>query len=88
MTVTPPRPSRACPEVKPLTNMCENIGLMSSPFMTVISGLAMIAKLSPRDCAVHCVPEATVVTPVAVLLKMHLFCSVDVPGMLLFKNGP
>ena len=60
---------------------------MSSPFMTVISGLPMIAKLSPREFDVHCAPEATVVAPVAVLLKMHLFCRVAAPGRLLFKNG-
>ena len=28
----------------------EYIGLMSSPFMTFISGLPMMAQLSPRDC--------------------------------------
>jgi hypothetical protein len=85
---TPPRPWRAEAEVKPVKWAVESIGLMSSPFMTVISGLPMRAQLSPRDWATHWVPDATVVAPVAVLLKMHLFCSVDVPGMLLFRNGP
>src|SRR5262245_1006949 len=81
-TDTPPRPFRAAVEVRPVAVKYEYIGLMSSPFMTVISGLPMMAQLSPRDCAVHTDDDCT--TP-AVL--MHLLNSVP-PLVVLFRNGP
>src|ERR1700687_3746130 len=65
---TPPRPWRVLPLVSPLRNTVEIIGLMSSPFITVISGLTMNAKLSPRDCGVH--PASVVVAVWHLLLKV------------------
>src|SRR5262249_56597536 len=49
-TNTPPRGWRAAWLVSPSMNSIENMGLTSRDFMRVISGLAMMAQLSPRDC--------------------------------------
>src|SRR5262249_37836942 len=73
VTTTPPRGCRVEVLVNPSINMVEIIGLMSSPFMTVISGLPMSAQFSPRCWALHpAADEITVVTPPT--FAMHLFC--------------
>src|SRR5205809_7952352 len=50
VVTTPPLPVRTEPLVWPLMKTYEYIGLTSKPLNGVISGLMMIAKLSPRVC--------------------------------------
>src|SRR2546422_10475637 len=50
VVTTPPLPVRTEPLVWPLMKTYEYMGLMSKPLNGVISGLTMIAKLSPRVC--------------------------------------
>src|SRR5437867_9683630 len=50
VVTTPPLPVRTEPLVCPLMKTYEYIGLTSKPLNGVISGLMMIAKLSPRVC--------------------------------------